>query len=359
MSPSLRVLVIADSRFPIREPFEGGMQSLTWHLINGLRQRGVEVTVFAGAGSDTRLLGRVLPPRPLALSAAARADISMEPAEWMAQHHAYLHLMLSLADNPGVDIVHNNSLHHLPVAMADAVPVPMVTTLHTPPTPWLESAVSLSHQSQTTFAAVSRHTARSWKHVLVPGPEVIRNGIDPALWPVGPGGPDLVWVGRIVPEKAPHLAIEIARAAGRVLRLAGPVSDRAYWKSHIEPALGGSVQYVGHLRQAALATLVGSSKVCLVTPTWDEPFGLVAAEALACGTPVLGFDSGGLPEVVSESCARLVRTGDVGEAVEQLPSVERLERSAARHHAVSACSQDRMISQYLRLYDELRLDRAA
>ena len=131
----MHVVMIAASRFPLKEPFAGGLESLTWHLCRGLHDRGIRVSVFAGRGSDPRLGVRELVTRPLALSAAARQDVSMPPAAWLGEHHAYLQVMLELQARGDVDVIHNNSLHHLPVAMAAACAAPMVTTLHTPPTP--------------------------------------------------------------------------------------------------------------------------------------------------------------------------------------------------------------------------------
>ncbi len=178
---------------------------------HGRRTRG---HLFAGAGSDLpvdsdRLRGRLFEP-----SAAARADVSMPPAEVLHEHHSYLSLMLELARNPDeFDVIHNHSLHYLPVAMGPSVQTPMLTTLHTPPTPWLESALTLA--PGTRCVAVSRHTAQAWAHVLGTVP-VVHNGVRLDRWTSGPGGDDLVWFGRIVPEKGTHLAIEAARrpAAG-------------------------------------------------------------------------------------------------------------------------------------------------
>jgi glycosyltransferase involved in cell wall biosynthesis len=345
----MHVVEVADSRFPIAEPFAGGMQSLTWHLITGLRRRGVRVSVFAGSGSDDRLDAQVITTLPLELSESARTDVSMGPEAWVHQHHAYLQLLLALAKRRDVDVVHNNSLHYLPVAMASSLPVQMVTTLHTPPTPWLESAVRLAEPPANQFVAVSAFTRSQWSHVTAA--KVIPNGVDPRCWPFGQGGRDLVWFGRIAPEKAPSMAIDIARRAGRHIRLAGPVTDRAYWAREIRGRLGDDAEYVGHLSQRQLGELVGSSALCLVTPTWDEPYGLVAAESLACGTPVLAFDRGGIAEVVDASCARMVTAGDIAGGAGVVAEAAALDRRAARHRATVHCSLDRMLDRYLEVLE--------
>ncbi len=359
----MHVVLVAAARHPLREPFAGGLEALTWRIAVGLAERGVRVTTFAGPGSDPGLAVEVLEVGPLVLSDAARADVSMPPENWLREHHAYLQLMLSLASRTDVDVVHNNSLHHLPVAMAPMVPAPVLTTLHTPPTPWLEPAIRLSDPHRTFFAAVSRHTAGAWSHVT--DATVVPNGIDVRRWMPGPGGADLVWFGRLVPEKAPHLAIEIARRTGRHLRLAGPMSDRAYVARHIEPRLAdGSASYVGHLDQRDLAVLVGRSAATLVTPDWDEPYGLVAAESLACGTPVLAFARGGLTEVVLPGVGALVHADDLDDAADQVERVVRIDRREARRHAVEHCSVEVMLDRYLALYEQVaaspgRVDGAA
>lgn len=369
------VVLIAHARHPVREPFAGGLESLTARLAGRLRDRGVQVTVFAGPGSEMTPPAQIMTVRELQLGAAARRDVSMPEEEHLRQHHAYLQVMVELGRRADVDVVHNNSLHYLPIAMATTVPAPMLTTLHTPPTPWLEPAIGLMDTSRARFVAVSVFTARSWSHVVAS--RVIRNGVDVDQWQPGPGGPDLVWCGRIVPEKAPHLAILVARAAGRRIQLAGPLSDRAYFDARVAPLLGEDARYAGHLDTAQLVALVGSSAAMLVTPVWDEPYGLVAAESLACGTPVLGFARGGLPEVVDDSCARLVQCDASGDANPEnadpenaaaglaaeaaavqaaaalVEDVVRLDRGAARERAVTACSLDTMVDDYLQMYAEM------
>ncbi|MBW0118390.1 glycosyltransferase [Pseudonocardia abyssalis] len=348
-----RVALIASARYPIREPFPGGLEAHTWQLASRLRERGHEVTVFGGAGSDPALDVREMAPLP-ALSAHARSDVSM-PAEWfLAEHHAYLGLMLELAapDAP-YDVVHNNSLHYLPVAMGPAVVRPVLTTLHTPPTPWLESAVRLPRTASTPrFAAVSRTTAEQWRG-LVPDIRVVRNGVDTAAWTPGPGGDTPVWSGRIVPEKGPVESIRAARAAGTGLRLAGPRPDRDFYDAEVAPLLGDGVEWVGHLDHAALARLVGSASVAVVAPCWDEPYGLVVAEALACGTPIAGFARGALPELLDDTCGVLAAPGDVDGLATAIRAAAELDRSAVRRRAVEFCSVQAMVRGYEDLYDEL------
>lgn len=355
----MHVVVVADSRYPIAQPFAGGMQAMTWHLVRGLCARGVEVTLFAGPGSDCVLDARKLDVSPVALSETARGDVSMPPAAWLEQHHAYLSLMLELSRLRDADVIHNNSLHHLPVAMSEVAAAPMITTLHSPPTPWLESAAQLATDRRHRFAAVSGHTARQWSHVG--DVRVVPNGVDTGAWRVGPGGDALVWSGRIVPEKAPHLAVDIARRAGRRLRLAGPIGDRDYWRAEMVPRISGNddVDYLGHLRQDRLAEVVGRAAACLVTPLWDEPYGLVAAEALSCGTPVVGFARGGLAEVVDPGWAGLVSGADVEAAAAAVDGAARLPRDEVRAWAERHCSLEMMVERYLALYTGLVLEAAA
>jgi glycosyltransferase involved in cell wall biosynthesis len=354
MNRSLRIALIASSRFAVSQPFAGGLEAHVWHLARALARRGHQVSLFAAAGSDQDLDCHTLAVRPLDVSEAARGDVSMPAEAFMADHHAYLTLMLQLAScaRNDFDIIHNHSLHYLPVAMAPMLSTTMLTTMHTPPTPWLESAIDASAGVGTQFAAVSEHTAAAWRkairHITV-----VPNGIATQRWPLGPGGGLLVWFGRIIAEKAPHLAISAARRAGRPLVLAGPISDPHYFATEVAPRLGEETRYAGHLDQDQLARLVGAAAAVLVTPMWDEPYGLVVAEAMCCGTPVVAFARGGIPELISPQSGRLVAPGDVAAMADAIPAAVRLPRTQVRDYAVRRCSSEAMLGAYLDLYRQM------
>jgi glycosyltransferase involved in cell wall biosynthesis len=349
----LRIGFIASATQTVEQPFAGGMEAHTVTLARSLRSRGHEVTIHA-ATADGEGSGAALDGRALRLSRAAREDVSMPAESFMAEHHAYLSLMLGL-DERGYDLVHNNCLHYLPVAMAAATRTPMVTTLHSPPTPWLESAIRCHRGDRgSRWVSVSRANAAAWAHLCDPC-DVIPNGVDLAAWPfrAQPRGRRAVWSGRIVPEKGTHLAIAAARRAGIPLDVAGPASDLAYFRRCREVA-GDGFSYLGHLATPELAAAVGDAAVCLVTPDWEEPFGLVAIEALACGTPIAGFDRGALAEVIDGRTGALAERGDVDDLAKKIGLAMAMSRQDCRCRAERNFSLEAMTDRYLEAYGRLR-----
>jgi glycosyltransferase involved in cell wall biosynthesis len=309
----LRIGVVAPLRYPIRQPHAGGLESSVWNQVRTLRARGHHVVLCAPEGSDFLEGG----PAEFTLPAVvwddpAEATDTTYPEGYLERALPALERALAwvAAHADEFDVIENHSLHGEPLSWAGRLGVPVVSTLHTPTLPDLLAHHARGPEPRSTFLAVSDHTAREWRAAGIDS-LVLPNGVDTDLWPLGPGGDDLVWSGRLVPEKGADLAVEAARLTGRRLVLAGRVGDAAWFARAIEPHLGDRVRYVGELDQPSLAALVGRSACALVTPVWEEPFGLVIAEALAVGTPVAAFDTGGVSEVVGSSAgAGLVAMGD-------------------------------------------------
>ncbi|MBT2475815.1 glycosyltransferase [Microbacterium sp. ISL-103] len=317
----LRVLVVAPERHALRQPHAGGLEAVVWNRVRWLRSRGHDVQLCAASGSDFLDLDIDLHlPSPHWHRSRDASDTDFPEGHRRRMTDAFDRVRERL-DSPAtrVDVVDNHSLHGDPILWSRDIGVPVVTTLHTPPlSDMVIASNALTGASPHRFLAVSQYTARAWSAEGVEA-FVFTNGVDTAQWKLGSGGGDWAWFGRIVPEKAPHLAIAAARHAGARLKLAGRIGDAEYFAREVQPRLGDGIEYVGPLRQPELSDLVGAASVALVTPVWSEPFGLVMAEALMTGTPVVAFDSGGTSEVLA---------GIPGTAIVPAADVEALAHAA-------------------------------
>ncbi|MCX2713507.1 glycosyltransferase [Mycolicibacterium sp. J2] len=346
----LRIAVIAHNRFPIRQPFAGGLESHVWYLARALADRGHDVSLFASPGSDLDIGST---PSGVAIHSIGK---KCRP-QWRApipDHRDFRSLMDSLIDDAGrsFDVVHNHAYHYWPVLLAARLPVPMVTTLHTAPVLWLKSAIKCSDGKGSAYATVSHFAAQQWRDV-VDDVMVVNNGVQLAAWPVGPGGTTLAWCGRITPEKGPHAAIDAARRAGMPLTLAGRIDNQRYFRRMIMPRLGKDITYVGHLAQPELAKLLGEAAAALVTPYWDEAYGLVAAEAISCGTPVIAFGRGAIPDIVTPDVGRVVTPGDIPAMAAAIRDIPTISRGDVRRHAETHLSHDATVDRYVALYRSL------
>lgn len=351
---SLNIGIISHLKYPIREPFSGGLEMHTYMLAEGLRARGHRVTLFAADQSDASL---GVEPICAATALAAVGTDEARDVSFFQEHHAYLILMQRLRYSD-FDLIHNNSLHYLPVSLADLLPMPMVTTLHTPPFCWLESGFVCEKGHNNTTVAISKTVAHLWARVMKVD-EIILNGIDlgqfayhnEAEAPVY-----AIWYGRIVPEKGLHYALDAAHLAGIPLKIAGPVSDQVYFAHEIAPRFtrfSDTCEYLGHVEHAQLATLIGGASVSLCTPCWEEPYGLVVVESLAAGVPVAGFSRGALPELIDEQSGALATPDSAIALQKAIERAMKCTRAACRARAEAVADKQVMLDHYEALYRRL------
>ncbi len=342
----MKIAVLAHLKYPIAQPFAGGLEMHTHLLVDALGRRGHDVTLFASEGSDPALhVETVCPP-----TGEPHGDSTRAATIDRLEHAAYRAMMERVATG-GFDIVHNNSLHPLPLHVAGELGMPMITALHTPPFDPLTEAVRASCHC-VVFVGVSRTLIRQWDDVTPDAP-VIANGIDLRTFRARrrrKGGRHAFWSGRIVPEKGLHLAIDAARIAGWPLAFAGPRFDTGYWSREIAPRLGADVTDLGHLDHKQLASHLAAADVAVVSPRWDEPFGLVVAEALASGTPVAAFSRGAIPDLVDRRCAALAAPDDVADLACAITRAATLDRRVCRAWAERRFDRETMVDDYERLY---------
>lgn len=244
------------------------------------------------------------------------------------------------------DVIHLNNAPGL--TFSRFVPVPMVYTLHHP----REDSLSRFYAGfpDVRFVAISRSQARAERRLSA---QVIHHGLRLDRYRVAAGPRDyLCFIGRIAPIKGPHTAIEVARLAGLPLKIAGEIQPqfRAYWEREVRPHLGAGVEYVGEVDLRAKNELLAGARALLFPIHWEEPFGLVMIEAMACGVPVLAFARGAAPEVVANGVSGWL-CADVAEIARRAlaPGVS---AASCRAYVERRFTARRMVEQYLSVYQQ-------
>lgn len=231
----------------------------------------------------------------------------------------------------------------------------MVTTLHG--AAWnTEIAAALREHRHRPFVSLSDHERTFAPDLNYVG--TVGNGVKVEDFPIGPGsGGYLIFAGRLAPEKAPHLAVEVARRAGMPLRVAGPIESRH--QKYAEEVLGqGEVEYLGDLARGELARAVGDASVLLMPLAWDEPFGLVVIESMLCGTPVIAWRRGAMPEIVQAGVTGFL-VDNVHEAVRSLGDTMALSRHRCADIASRRFNSDAMAEGYAEVYATVMSHRAS
>jgi glycosyltransferase involved in cell wall biosynthesis len=313
----------------------GPWERVTSLLTEGLVRRGVEVTLFATGDSVTAAELDAVAPHGYA------TDPSMDGRVWEALHVAH-----ALERSREFDLVHNQ-LDWLPLAFSAQWRAPLVTTIHGFSGPAILPAYVASTSAFVSISDADR--APELEYLAT-----IHHGIDAGELPLVIEPDDyVVSFGRIHPDKGTATAIEIARRAGRRLVLCGLVQDADYFRDEVEPHVDGDhVVFLGAVGPEERARVLGHAAALLHPIDFDEPFGLSVVESMVCGTPVLAYRRGSMTEVIDEGVTGTTVTS-IDEAVAALPAVIALSRRTVSEHARARFGVERMVDEYLRVYDTM------
>jgi glycosyltransferase involved in cell wall biosynthesis len=340
----LRIALTVDPEIPVPPVRYGGIERIVDILARGLVGRGHEVTVFAHPASTTT--GKLV-PWP---GRASRSEIDIARNSATLWRHVF---------SRRFDLVHSFSRVAY-LAPLLPLPIPKLMTYQREISP---RSVQLGHalsRGTLWFSAISRQLMRNvadigtWR--------LVYNGVPLAAYDFQPDpGPDapLVFLGRVEEIKGPHLAIEVARRSRIPLVIAGnvPAEHHPFFEQEIRPHLDGSqVTYIGPVDDKTKNLLLGHARALLMPILWEEPFGIVMAEAMACGTPVIGLARGAVSEVVKHGVTGYV-VHDVDGIVAAVRLLDQISREDCRTRVERLFSDTTIVEGYLAIYQEMRAAR--
>jgi len=312
-------------------PWENVASLLTEGLVSG----GHEVTLYATADSQTSGTLNAICPQ------GYEEDRSLMPKVWECLHISEL---FEQAD--GYDIIHNH-FDFLPLTYTGLTTVPVVTTIHGFSSPGI-LPVYKKYNDRVFYVSIS-DADRSPDLSYI---KTIHHGIDIRKFDFQSQPEDsLLFFGRIHEDKGARQAIEIARACDKKLVLAGIIQDQDYFDQYVAPHIDGDkVAYVGSVGPVERNRLLGAACALLHPIQFNEPFGLSVIESMACGTPVIAFDRGSMPELIENGRSGFL-VNNVDEAIEAVARINEIDRACCRIHVEGNFTVDRMINEYVQVYE--------
>lgn len=335
----MRIALIAAPFIAVPPADYGGTELFVAHLAEGLKKSGVEVVVYTNGESTVNVERR-------SIYKNSQWPIKMSEQTWVKHLNHEAWAIEDAAKD--CDVIHVQSAQA--ITFSRFVKRPMVLTLHGPHEPKLSEYYA--HYPDVYYVCISDAQKQTES---MPRMRTIHHGIDISLYrSVEHKQRYLSFIGRIAPLKGTHLAIDVAKRTGIPLKIAGDVQpvNREYFEKKIKPEIDGQlVQYIGLADLKAKNELLGNSMAMLFPIQWNEPFGLVMVEAMACGTPVLAMPGGSVPEIVRDGVSGYIcRT--VRDMAKRLGDLK-IESSSVRRYVEENFSEARMVRNYIELYEEI------
>ncbi|MFA6588408.1 MAG: glycosyltransferase family 4 protein [Patescibacteria group bacterium] len=338
-----KIAILASNLYPIPPKATNAAELIVSQITEGLVALGYPVTLYAAG--DTKTKARLV-------SVTKKASIS-DPKIGMTNHKTYETLLTSQAyadaNQWGAKILLSN------IAMVSAPfarfgKFPSVALLHSPPT-FTDSQIMLDNNKFQKYISISNAQRKAVKHAHYVG--TIYHGVDTNKLKFHPqAGKYLAFLGRIRDYKGVVEAIQVSKATKMPLKIAGPIGDQKYFDKFVKPNLSKNIKFVGEINHAQKSEFLGNALATLFPIGWEEPFGLVVPESLACGTPVVAFKRGSVPEILKNQKTGYIVT-NVKQMISAVKNINKISRVVCRKEAEKRFSVNRMVLDYAKLLTRL------
>jgi glycosyltransferase involved in cell wall biosynthesis len=345
----MKIAVLAPPWFPVPPTGYGGIEWVVWLLADGLVDAGHDVTLFASGDSRTR--------------AKLEAVFEKAPSEWIGRSHWELRHLLSCFTRAADFDVINDHTGMVGIAIAGALPTPVVSTVHGPlegePGEMYEQLAAVAPGVGLISISMNQRRPKPQLNWVANCP----NALDFSVYPMRAHperGDYLLFLGRMSPDKGAHRAVAVAIETGLPLKLAGKMREereKAYFDQFVRPHLGSDIEYLGEVTHGEKVELLQGARATLFPIEWEEPFGLVMIESMACGTPVIATRWGAVPEVIEHGRNGII-VDDYRQMETAIEAADSLDPEELRSSCEERFSPQRMVADYVSAY-ETAIERTA
>lgn len=353
----MKIGIACTNALPIPVPSQEiyANQEIAGWIADELAFRGYDVTLFAPLGSETKAKLVTFDMAPFSdpvIYGKYKGEYSFLDYEQLFMSKIYQY-----AENNALDLLH---MHLRPLSVVPFAAMSRMKTLqtvHDPLTfPYFKMLELYNGVEKIKFSSISLSQRKALPDFYMK--YNVYNGIDISKWKFNPGGgSSLCWSGRVISEKGTHRAMEIARKMELEMHMAGFVYEAdkhnpdSYWNQKVKPLLGDKIK-LDYMPKEKLSDFYGNSKVFINTLEWEEPFGLVMIEAMACGTPVVAFNRGSVSEIVKDGVTGFVVNSE-DEMIEAIRNIDSINREDCRRYVEENFSIEKMVENYIKIYKEL------
>lgn len=345
----MKIALVGPLDSPVKKDASAGSEIWTYNFAEQLKKRGITTSLYAASGSE--FSGELI------ITVDYKDLLKNDGGSISKTKFAFFsisEMVQVVHDQAKYDLIHlsvYSLTYYFP--LIELITKPVIVTLHGLSFKKEDAKILLSKNPKANFVAISNSLLTDWDRPR--NYKVIHNGISLTNFLFTEGKRKyFFWMGRISKEKGVEDAIKFAQKTKEELIIAGPIRDEEYFNQFVKPNLNSKIRYVGGLGLKEKIKYYQGAKAFLMPVKWEEPFGLVAVEAMACGTPVIAYDRGALPEIISDGIdGFIVKPDDIDGLIKAAKKIEEINRKKCREKVESHFTLEKMVDEYLDYYEEV------